>query len=252
MQLTPILGFLADTILELPGRDWSGLIAAAYLVAGVLFLLSLGGLSAQESARRGATFGILGMALAIVATYFNEQVDGSRLSMAMMAVGGAIGMVLAKRVEMTSMPQLVAILHSFVGLAAVLIGFSNFIGPHHELVGAERTVHMIEIYLGILIGAVTFTGSVVAFGKLDGRIGSAPLILPARHLLNLIVLGLCIWLGILFVGSETTAGGMWALVAMTVLALAFGVHMVMAIGGADMPVVISMLNSYSGWAASAI
>ncbi len=252
MQLTSTLAFINESNVIETARDWTGLISAAYLVAGILFLLSLGGLSNQESARRGASFGIAGMALAIFATYFNAQVDGSYLAIGMMVVGGAIGMVLAKRVEMTSMPQLVAILHSFVGLAAVLIGFSSFIAPAHVLTGAEHTVHMIEVYLGVLIGAVTFTGSVVAYGKLDGRLSSAALTLPARHFLNLVILGLCIWLGVLFVGSETMAGGMWALVAMTILALAFGVHMVMAIGGADMPVVISMLNSYSGWAASAI
>ncbi len=252
MQLTSILGFINETNLAETARDWTGLISAAYLVAGILFLLSLGGLSNQESARRGASFGMAGMLLAIVATYFNAQVDGSPLAIGMMVVGGAIGVVLAKRVEMTSMPQLVAILHSFVGLAAVLIGFSSFIAPAHVLTGAEHTIHMIEVYLGVLIGAVTFTGSVVAYGKLDGRLSSAALILPARHFLNLVILGLCIWLGVLFVQADTLAGGMWPLVGMTVLALAFGVHMVMAIGGADMPVVISMLNSYSGWAASAI
>jgi NAD(P) transhydrogenase subunit beta len=255
MQLTSLLALLEEPIIGNAletARDWSGPIGAAYLVAGILFLLSLGGLSNQESARRGATFGMAGMALAILATYFNAQVDGSYLAIGMMVVGGAIGMVLAKRVEMTSMPQLVAILHSFVGLAAVLIGFSSFIGPAHELAGAERTVHMIEIYLGVLIGAVTFTGSVIAFGKLDGRINSAALTLPGRHFMNLAILGLCIWLGVLFVGAETMSAGMWPLLGMTVLALAFGVHMVMAIGGADMPVVISMLNSYSGWADSAI
>ncbi len=238
---------------EAAGESWvsMNLIMAAYLVSGILFLLSLGGLSSQESAKRGAVFGIVGMALAIVATFYLPQVGGSPLAIGMMVVGGAIGLVLAKRVEMTAMPQLVAILHSFVGLAAVLIGFASYLDSSHVLVGTERTVHYIEIFLGVLIGAVTFTGSVIAYGKLDGKIGSSPLILPGRHLLNLGIGLVCIWLGVMFVGSETLAEGMWPLLGMTVLALVFGVHMVMAIGGADMPVVISMLNSYSGWAASA-
>ena len=230
-----------------------GMIKAAYLVSGILFLLSLGGLSSQESAKRGAVFGIIGMALAILATYFLPQVGADPLAIGMMVVGGAIGLVLAKRVEMTAMPQLVAILHSFVGLAAVLIGFASFLDHEHvqTLEGTTRTIHFIEIFLGILIGAVTFTGSVIAYGKLDGKIGSSPWILPGRHLLNLAIAGVCVWLGVMFVGSESISSGLWPLLAMTALALLFGVHMVMAIGGADMPVVISMLNSYSGWAASA-
>ncbi len=235
------------------GDSWvsMNMIMAAYLVSGILFLLSLGGLSSQESAKRGAVFGIVGMALAIVATFYLPQVGGSPLAIGMMVVGGAIGLVLAKRVEMTAMPQLVAILHSFVGLAAVLIGFASYLDTTHVLSGSERTVHYIEIYLGVLIGAVTFTGSVIAYGKLDGKIGSSPMILPARHLLNLAIGAVCIYLGVLFVGSETISEGMLPLLIMTGLALIFGVHMVLAIGGADMPVVISMLNSYSGWAASA-
>ncbi|MEZ6005218.1 MAG: NAD(P)(+) transhydrogenase (Re/Si-specific) subunit beta [Planctomycetota bacterium] len=228
-----------------------GFIHACYLVAGVLFLLSLGGLSSQESAKRGAVFGMVGMALAIVATFFLVQVNGSPLAIGMMLVGGAIGLVLAKKVEMTAMPQLVAILHSFVGLAAVLIGFASYMDTSHALTGGERLVHEIEIYLGILIGAVTFTGSIVAYGKLDGKIGSAALTLPGRHALNMIIGLICLGLGWYFVGSETVAAGMIPLLVMTVLACLFGIHMVMAIGGADMPVVISMLNSYSGWAASA-
>jgi len=229
-----------------------GLIMAAYLVAGVLFLLSLGGLSSQESAKRGAVFGIAGMALAIVATYFLPQVGGSPLAIGMMVVGGSIGLVLAKRVEMTAMPQLVAILHSFVGLAAVLIGFASFLDTSHVVTGAERIVHTIEIYLGVLIGAVTFTGSIVAYGKLDGKIGSAALLLPGRHFWNLVIGLVCVALGVWFVGETSISAGIVPLLIMTFLACLFGVHMVMAIGGADMPVVISMLNSYSGWAASAI
>jgi NAD(P) transhydrogenase subunit beta len=152
---------------------------------------------------------------------------------------------------MTQMPELVAILHSFVGLAAVLVGFASYLDPESHLTGTEKSIHEVEIYLGVLIGAVTFTGSVVAFGKLSARITSKPLYLPARHLLNLGLGLLSIWLGVVFVGTESTGYGLFALIVMTLIAFTFGVHMVMAIGGADMPVVISMLNSYSGWAAAA-
>jgi len=162
-----------------------------------------------------------------------------------------IGSVVAMRVEMTGMPQLVAILHSFVGLAAVLVGFASYLDPSSHFEGAEKTIHEIEIYLGILIGAVTFTGSVIAFGKLQGVIGSKPLLLPARHWFNLTLVLVSIWLGTVFVGAEDLASGLIPLAIMTVIALIFGVHMVMSIGGADMPVVVSMLNSYSGWAAAA-
>jgi H+-translocating NAD(P) transhydrogenase subunit beta len=157
----------------------------------------------------------------------------------------------AKQVKMTQMPELVAILHSFVGLTAVLVGYANFIDPQAQLTGAEKTIHEVETYLGVLIGALTFSGSVIAFGKLSGRIEGKPLLLPARHWLNLGLLLLAIGLGKAFVGTETMGGGVFFLFLMTVAALGFGVHMVMSIGGADMPVVISMLNSYSGWAAAA-
>jgi NAD(P) transhydrogenase subunit beta len=168
-----------------------------------------------------------------------------------MAIGAVIGITVAARVQMTAMPELVAILHSFVGLAAVLVGFASYLDPEAHFEGVEKTIHEVEIYLGVLIGAVTFTGSVIAFGKLSARITSKPLYLPARHWLNL-GLGLaCVWLGYVFVGAEGTASGLLPLFIMTLIAFAFGVHMVMAIGGADMPVVISMLNSYSGWAAAA-
>lgn len=238
-----------------------GMVTAAYIIAAVLFILSLAGLSNQESARRGNQFGIAGMALAIIATVFGEGVSSYGVLLVTIGIGGAIGAFLARRVEMTQMPELVAILHSFVGLAAVLVGFATYLDPESNYVGTERTIHDVEIYLGILIGALTFTGSVVAFGKLSGKVGSKPLILPGRHMLNLGVGVACLILLFLFLGTapdaataDMSAGkglGTFLLVVMTLLAFAFGVHMVMAIGGADMPVVISMLNSYSGWAAAA-
>jgi len=227
-----------------------GTITAAYIAAAILFILSLSGLSNQESSRRGNWYGIIGMALAIFATIMNENVDAYGWLIVAMVIGGAIGARFAARVEMTQMPELVAILHSFVGMAAVLVGFASFFDPANDLWGTEATIHNVEVYLGILIGAVTFTGSVVAFGKLSGKIGSKPLMLPARHLLNLCMLGLAVLLGWWFlnVGHD---GGTLPLILMTLVAFVFGIHMVMAIGGADMPVVISMLNSYSGWAAAA-
>jgi len=227
-----------------------GTITAAYIAAAILFILSLSGLSNQETSRRGNWYGIIGMALAMIATILNPNVDSYGWLIIAMLIGGAIGVRLALKVEMTQMPELVAILHSFVGMAAVLVGFASYFDPEADFVGAAQTIHNVEIYLGILIGAVTFTGSVVAFGKLSGRIGSKPLLLPARHYLNLGALVLCIIIGNWFIGADHGAGTT-ALVLMTLIAFAFGVHMVMAIGGADMPVVISMLNSYSGWAAAA-
>lgn len=228
----------------------TGMITAAYIAAAVLFILSLSGLSHQESSRRGNWYGIVGMAIAIIATILNPQVVGYGWLILAMLIGGAIGARLAARVEMTQMPELVAILHSFVGMAAVLVGFGTYFDPTASYEGAAKTIHDVEIYLGVLIGAVTFTGSVVAFGKLSGKIGSKPLLLPNRHMLNLGILVLCLLLGNWFLGADKGAGTV-ALIIMTLLAFAFGVHMVMAIGGADMPVVISMLNSYSGWAAAA-
>lgn len=229
----------------------NGFIISAYILSSILFILSLGGLSHQETARRGNIYGMVGMAIAIVATLLSGFVSNYVLILVTMVVGGAIGAYLAARVEMTAMPELVAMLHSFVGLAAVLVGFATYLDPNTHFLGVEKTIHDVEIYLGVLIGAVTFTGSVTAFGKLRGSIGSKPLTLPGRHLFNLGILVLCIILGSVFLGSESVATGMWPLVLVTVLALVFGIHMVMAIGGADMPVVISMLNSYSGWAAAA-
>ena len=229
----------------------SGLINAAYVLAAILFIISLGGLSRQESAARGNLCGIAGMTIALVATLLGDSIGPYGLIALPMLVGGALGSVVAVRVQMTAMPQLVAMLHSFVGLAAVLVGFTTFLDSGGILQGVEKTIHEIEIYLGVLIGAVTFTGSVIAFGKLQGIIGSASLLLPARHWLNLGLLLACIYLGSEFVSADSIADGLTPLLLMTLLALLFGLHMVMAIGGADMPVVISMLNSYSGWAAAA-
>jgi NAD(P) transhydrogenase subunit beta len=230
-----------------------GLLTVAYLGATVLFILALGGLSHPERARRGNLFGIVGMSIALIVTVLARVTDNIEFLLLALIVGGGIGLLLARRVQMTQMPELVAILHSLVGLAAVLVGFANFMDADVAFVGAERSIHDIETYLGVLIGAVTFSGSVVAYGKLSGKIGGKPLTLPARHWLNLALLVAAIWLGVRFV-LDAPAGdlaGFSPLVFMTVVALVFGVHMVMAIGGADMPVVISMLNSYSGWAASA-
>ncbi len=228
----------------------AGVLSAAYIAATILFVLSLGGLSNQESARRGNLMGVLGMAIALIATLVGTVTGNYGILFGALVVGGIIGLVLARQVRMTQMPELVAILHSLVGLAAVLVGFASARDPEQHFVGAELTVHNIEIFLGILIGAVTFSGSVIAFGKLSGKMSGKPLLLPARHWLNLALVLVSIWLGVVFVRGETVMG-VSPLIVMTLLALLLGVHMVMAIGGADMPVVVSMLNSYSGWAASA-
>ena len=228
-----------------------GIVNVSYIIATILFILALGGLSNQETARRGNWYGIIGMTIALLATIFGDvSANYDKLIVALL-IGGSIGLLLARRVQMTQMPELVAILHSLVGLAAVAVGFANFMGAGHDYVGTEKTIHDIETYIGILIGAVTFSGSVIAFGKLSGRIGGKPLTLPGRHWLNLGLLIGSIWFGIQFVEQSAAGGGLDPLVIMTGIALLFGVHMVMAIGGADMPVVVSMLNSYSGWAASA-
>ena len=228
-----------------------GIVTVAYIAATILFILALGGLSNQETARRGNWYGIVGMAIALIATVFGEVTDNYAILIAALAVGGTVGLTLARRVQMTQMPELVAILHSLVGLGAVAVGFATFMDKSLHFEGVEKTIHDIEIYVGILIGAVTFSGSVIAFGKLSGRVGGKPLMLPARHWLNLGLLLAAIWFGIGFVDQSAAGGGMMPLIIMTIIALLFGIHMVMAIGGADMPVVVSMLNSYSGWAASA-
>jgi NAD(P) transhydrogenase subunit beta len=228
----------------------TGLVTVAYIGASILFILSLGGLSHQETARRGNVYGMVGMAVAILATILGSQVDSYLVLVLAVIVGGGVGVYLASKVEMTQMPQLVAILHSFVGLAAVLVGIATYLDPTAAYTGVEKTIHEVEIFLGVFIGAITFTGSVIAFGKLEGRISGRPVLLPGRHWLNLAGIVISIWLGSEFLGAADH-GGLFPLLVMTVIAFAIGVHMVMAIGGADMPVVVSMLNSYSGWAAAA-
>ena len=225
----------------------SNIVTAIYIAASVLFILSLGGLSNQEKAKRAVWFGIVGMALAVFGTVFGPQVSGFIWIIPMIIIGSIIGTVVAQRVEMTGMPQLVAALHSFVGIAAVFIGINSHIDPPSNLFGAELIIHDIEIFIGVFIGAVTATGSVIAYGKLSGTIDGKALLLPARNWLNLAAVLFCIWLGSLFLNHV----GSWPLYLMTIVALIFGAHLVMAIGGADMPVVVSMLNSYSGWAAAA-
>ncbi|MCK9200979.1 MAG: Re/Si-specific NAD(P)(+) transhydrogenase subunit beta [Gallionella sp.] len=233
----------------------ASLATVAYIGAIILFILSLGGLSSPESSRRGNLYGMIGMTIAVLATVFGPRVTmaGIPWIISAMVVGGSIGLYAARKVQMTQMPELVALMHSLVGLAACLVGFANYIDPMAalNLSSAEKAIHEIEVYIGILIGAVTFSGSLIAFGKLSGKIGGKPLLLPGRHFLNLLGLLIVIAFGYQFLHAETISAGMIALTVMTVIALLFGIHMVMAIGGADMPVVVSMLNSYSGWAAAA-
>ncbi|MBI5438822.1 MAG: Re/Si-specific NAD(P)(+) transhydrogenase subunit beta [Nitrosomonadales bacterium] len=231
------------------------LATVSYIGATILFILSLGGLSHPETSRRGNLYGMIGMALAVLATIFGPRVTsgGYAWIIGSMVVGGSIGIYAARVVKMTQMPELVALMHSLVGLAACLVGFANYIDPAAvaNLSHAEKAIHEIEIYVGILIGAVTFSGSIIAFGKLSGKIGGKPLLLPGRHMMNLVGLLIVIYFGWHFMHTESVSAGMVPLIVMTVIALLFGIHMVMAIGGADMPVVVSMLNSYSGWAAAA-
>ncbi|MEO8647564.1 MAG: NAD(P)(+) transhydrogenase (Re/Si-specific) subunit beta, partial [Acidobacteriota bacterium] len=229
----------------------TSLITIAYIAASALFILSLGGLSRQETARRGNLYGIIGMLIALVATGAAMSVGGLPVLAAALIPGLIIGAILASRVQMTSMPELVAILHSFVGLAAVLVGFATYLGPHGNMTAGEKNLHTAEVFIGVCIGSVTFTGSVIAFLKLRGSIRGKPLMLPARHMLNIIMLLVTIGLGIAFFMSPNEATGQWPLLIATVLTGILGVHFIMAIGGADMPVVVSMLNSYSGWAAAA-
>ena len=245
-----------------------GFTTAAYVVAAVLFILSLGGLSGQESAKRAVWYGIAGMALAVLATLIGPGAGLWLLSVLLIAAGGVIGTVVAKRVQMTEMPQLVAAMHSLVGLAAVFVGYNAWIelgavqamDPHarEALTGfaallahkspVEVGILKVEVFLGVFIGAVTFTGSVVAFGKLAGKVTSKATKLPGGHMLNAGAAALSLVLMIMFLGGA----GTWALILMTLLAFFIGYHLIMGIGGADMPVVVSMLNSYSGWAAAAI
>ncbi len=239
----------------------SSLVTVAYIAAIILFILSLGGLSNPESSRRGNLYGMIGMTIAVLATIFGPRVTSGGISwiIGALLVGGGVGLYAARTVQMTQMPELVAIMHSLVGLAACVVGFASFIDPGSmfdiasgaSLSSAEKTIHHIEVYVGVLIGAVTLSGSLIAFGKLSGKIGGKPLLLPARHWLNLAGLLAVIWFGREFMMATSIDAGMKPLIIMTVLALLFGIHMVMAIGGADMPVVVSMLNSYSGWAAAA-
>jgi NAD(P) transhydrogenase subunit beta len=228
-----------------------GIQTAAYLFASILFILSLGGLSSQESAKRGVLYGIVGMLIAIIATVLGAGIEGQTYIILAIAIASVIGLMLARKVEMTAMPQLVAILHSFVGLAAVLVGFGSYLDPEtHSLQGAAHIIHLTEVYIGVFIGAITFTGSIIAWGKLEGKIRSKALLYPGRHAVNIVLLVVTIILGVLFAQQEGT-GGMLYLIIMTAIACFIGVMLVMAIGGGDMPVVVSMLNSYSGWAASA-
>ena len=228
------------------------LVTMSYIVAAILFILSLSGLSNQETARKGNYYGMLGMAIAIIATTLSGSVTAFGILIVALIVGGAIGARAALKVEMTQMPELVAIMHSLVGMAAVLVGYANFMDSTITIVGVEKTIHEMEIYIGVLIGAVTFSGSVIAFGKLSEKISGKPLLLPGRHWFNLGLLVASIVLGAVFLQQVESGGNaIIPLAIMTAIALVFGVHMVMAIGGADMPVVISMLNSYSGWAAAA-
>lgn len=241
------------------------LLTVSYLLASVFFILSLGGLSTQETARRGNLYGVVGILVALIATGFSPLVSDFTLLVPALIVGVIIGAILAARVAMTAMPELVAILHSFVGLAATLVGIVNFMqAPHGGGAaaghGAMTIIHDVEIFIGVFIGAVTFSGSIIAFGKLRGSISGNPLLIPARHWVNAAMVLASVWLGVLFVQSASTGvdpfvegvlPGMTPLLLMTFLAGVIGIHMVMAIGGADMPVVVSMLNSYSGWAAAA-
>ncbi len=233
----------------------ASLVTVSYIGATILFILSLGGLSNPETSRRGNLYGVIGMTIAVLATVLGPRVTAAGIPwiIGAMLVGGSIGLYLARSVQMTQMPELVAFMHSMVGLAAVVVGYASYVDPTSTLniTSAEKAIHEIEVYVGVFIGAVTLSGSVIAFGKLSGKIGGKPLLLPARHWLNLAALLVVLYFGREFLHAETVQQGMTPLIVMTVLALLFGIHMVMAIGGADMPVVVSMLNSYSGWAAAA-
>ncbi|HGN1705053.1 TPA: Re/Si-specific NAD(P)(+) transhydrogenase subunit beta [Providencia rettgeri] len=229
----------------------SGIVTAAYIVAAILFIFSLAGLSRHESSQRGNTYGIVGMAIALIATILGPHSANISWMIIAMVIGAVIGIRLAKKVEMTEMPELVAILHSFVGLAAVLVGFNSFIASEGHMDSVMENIHLTEVFLGIFIGAVTFTGSVVAYGKLSGKMSSKPMMLPNRHKLNLAALVVSFILLVIFVKTQSVGLQVFLMLVMTVIALAFGWHLVASIGGADMPVVVSMLNSYSGWAAAA-
>ena len=227
-------------------------VRALYIVSAVLFIMTLGGLSNQETSRKGNMYGISAMFIAIIATFLGPQVSSNYvLLIILILLGGSIGLILSKKVQMTEMPELVAILHSLVGMAAVLVGLVNFINPTQEYIGIEKTIHSIEIYIGIFIGMVTFSGSIIAFGKLSGKLSGNPLMLPAKHYLNLFMLLAIVYFGNGFISSNNINEAMFPLAIMLAISFFFGIHLVASIGGADMPVVVSMLNSYSGWAASA-
>ena len=225
----------------------NGFITAVYVTASILFILTLGGMSNQESAKLSIWYGIVGMGLAVLATLFDHLVGNYWLIILMVGGGAIVGSIVARRMEMTGMPQLVAALHSFVGLAAVFIGLNSAYASPEGLVGAELVIHEWEIIIGVFIGAITFTGSIIAYGKLAGSIDGKPLTLPGHHAMNAAGIVACLILGFMF-GAHY---GMWTLILITLIAFLIGAHLVMAIGGADMPVVVSMLNSYSGWAAAA-
>ena len=228
----------------------TGLLTASYITSSVLFILALGGLSNQEKAKRAVWYGIVGMGIAVIATIFGSKVfitEWLTWLIGAIVIGSIIGAIVANKVQMTGMPQLVAALHSFVGLAAVFIGINSALLPHSEMSSSQLMIHNIEVFIGVFIGAITFTGSIVAFGKLSELITGKALILPGRHALNIIMLCGCFVLGYMFLSHS----GNWTLILMTVIAFIIGAHLVLAIGGADMPVVVSMLNSYSGWAAAA-
>jgi NAD(P) transhydrogenase subunit beta len=231
----------------------SSLATVSYIGATILFILSLGGLSNPETSRRGNLYGMIGMTLAVLATVFGPRVTmaGIPWIVGAMVVGGSIGLFAAKKVQMTQMPELVALMHSLVGLAACLVGFASYVDTSIQFAGAEKAIHELEIYIGIYIGAVTFSGSIIAFGKLSGKIGGKPMLLPGRHVINLIAALVVVYYAWAFLQAHDIPSGMVPLIVMTAIGLLFGIHMVMAIGGADMPVVVSMLNSYSGWAAAA-
>lgn len=224
-----------------------GLVTAAYIVAAILFILSLAGLAKQESAKNGNYFGIAGMVIALIATIGSDHASGLAWVIIAMIIGAAAGIYKAHKVEMTEMPELIALLHSFVGMAAVLVGYNSYLNAH-TVAADMHTIHLVEVFIGVFIGAITFTGSLVAFGKLNGKISSKPLALPFKHGLNLAALVVSALLLTWFMKVD---GSLFPLILMTLIALAFGWHLVAAIGGADMPVVVSMLNSYSGWAAAA-
>ena len=226
-----------------------GILSAAYIASAVLFILSLGGLSNQEKAKRAVWYGIFGMAIAVIATIFGPGFTTLSyvLLIPLLGIGALIGKNVAQRVEMTEMPQLVAALHSFVGLAAVFIGLNSAMGSHSNLTHAEVVIHEVEIFLGVFIGAISFTGSIVAYAKLAGKIDGKALILPGRHILN----GMVVILSFILLFMYINTSQLWTLYLMLFIAFLLGAHLVAAIGGADMPVVVSMLNSYSGWAAAA-